>query len=145
MPWLKFLHIVALVIWCGALLYLPALLWQCRASRSGAGFGAVAPPMPRFLFNSLAAPAALLAIASGTLLFLLQGLLGGWLILKLAAVAAMVISHALVGWLALRLEAGRECGLMLGCLGCALLAGLSMLTALLLALVKPLAWPGGTP
>ncbi|BBI51792.1 hypothetical protein HORIV_42130 [Vreelandella olivaria] len=76
MPWLKLLHIAALVIWCGSLLYLPALLSQALQLRKDAGFAQGTPPMPRFFYNSIATPAALIAIASGTLLFLIHGLLG---------------------------------------------------------------------
>ena len=106
MPWLKLLHIAALVIWCGALLYLPALLLHALQLRKDAGFAQGTPPMPRFFYNSIATPAALVAIASGTLLFLLHGLLGGWLILKLGAVVLMVAAHGCFGWLILRLEMG---------------------------------------
>ena len=38
MPWLKLLHIAALVIWCGSLLYLPALLSQTLQLRKDSGF-----------------------------------------------------------------------------------------------------------
>ncbi|MCG6659282.1 hypothetical protein HOP52_16105 [Halomonas campisalis] len=145
MPWLKFLHIVALVIWCGALLYLPALLCQCLSRYRDATFGTAAPSLLRTFFNALATPSALVAIISGTLLFLLHGLLGGWLILKLVAVVGMVISHALLGWLVIRLEAGSERWLAAGALGCALLAGLSMLAVFMLVLTKPLDWSGGLP
>ncbi|WP_226250979.1 hypothetical protein [Halomonas sp. SBBP1] len=48
MPWLKLLHIAALVIWCGSLLYLPALLSQALQLRKDAGFAQGTPPMPRF-------------------------------------------------------------------------------------------------
>lgn len=145
MPWLKFLHIVALVVWCGALLYLPALVWQGASREPRSGFGGDAPPVPRFLFNTLATPAALLAIASGTLLFLIHGLLGGWLVFKLAAVTGMVVSHALLGWLILRLEEERFGGLKAASLACALLAGLGMLAVIVLVLSKPLDWSGGLP
>jgi protoporphyrinogen IX oxidase len=145
MPWLKFLHIVTLVIWCGALLYLPALLWQSLSQQRIAAFDSIAPSLPRLFFNGLATPAALLTIISGTLLFLLHGLLGGWLIFKLVAVAGMVVSHALLGWLVIRLEAGSERGLRLVSLGCALLAGLNMLAVFMLVLTKPLDWSGGLP
>ncbi len=50
MPWLKLLHIAALVIWCGSLLYLPALLLQALQLRKDAGFAQGTPPMPRFFF-----------------------------------------------------------------------------------------------
>ncbi|MFC7369939.1 MULTISPECIES: CopD family protein [Vreelandella] len=140
MPWLKLLHIAALVIWCGALLYLPALLLHALQLRKDAGFAQSAPPMPRFFYNSIATPAALVAIASGTLLFLLHGLLGGWLILKLGAVVLMVAAHGCFGWLILRLEMGISSGVKTATLLALLLALAGMLGVLGVVLAKPLNW-----
>ncbi len=140
MPWLKLLHIAALVIWCGALLYLPALLQHSLQLRKDAGFSQTAPPMPRFFYNSIATPAALVAIASGTLLFLLHGLLGGWLILKLGAVVLMVAAHGCFGWLILRLEMGLSRGVKTATLLALLLALTGMLGVLGVVLAKPLNW-----
>ncbi|KFC50174.1 hypothetical protein DK37_18215 [Halomonas sp. SUBG004] len=140
MPWLKLLHIAALVIWCGSLLYLPALLLQALQLRKDAGFAQGTPPMPRFFYNSIATPAALAAIASGTLLFLLHGLLGGWLILKLGAVVVMVVAHGCFGWLILRLEMGIFKGVKMASLCALLLAVLGILGVLGFVLSKPLEW-----
>ncbi|WP_404474225.1 CopD family protein [Vreelandella venusta] len=140
MPWLKLLHIAALVIWCGSLLYLPALLSHALQLRKDAGFAQGAPPMPRFFYNSVATPAALVAIASGTLLFLLHGLLGGWLILKLGAVVAMVAAHGCFGWLILRLELGIYKGVKPAMLLALLLAAAGILAVLGIVLAKPLDW-----
>ena len=140
MPWLKLLHIAALVIWCGALLYLPALLLQALQLRKDAGFAQGTPPMPRFFYNSIATPAALAAIASGTLLFLLHGLLGGWLILKLGAVGLMVAAHGCFGWLILRLEMGIFKGVKAASLCALLLALVGIFGVLGFVLSKPLEW-----
>ncbi|MGO2008018.1 CopD family protein [Vreelandella alkaliphila] len=140
MPWLKLLHIAALVIWCGALLYLPALLLHALQLRKDAGFAQGTPPMPRFFYNSIATPAALVAIASGTLLFLLHGLLGGWLILKLGAVVLMVAAHGCFGWLILRLEMGIFKGVKVASLCALILALTGILGVLGFVLSKPLAW-----
>ena len=140
MPWLKLLHIAALVIWCGALLYLPALLLQALQLRKDAGFAQGTPPMPRFFYNSIATPAALTAIASGTLLFLLHGLLGGWLILKLGAVVLMVAAHGCFGWLILRLEMGVFRGVKTASLCALLLALVGIFGVLGFVLSKPLEW-----
>ncbi len=138
MPWIKFLHIVALVSWCGLLLYLPALLCQlARPERVAQGFSPGVPPLPRLVYNSLATPAALLAIASGSLLFLLQGLAGPWLVLKLLAVSAMVLAHGLCGWLLLRLEHDRPRGVAAGAVLAGGVAGLAMLAVIGLVLAKP--------
>ncbi|MBD3894801.1 CopD family protein [Halomonas sp. ML-15] len=139
MPWIKFVHIAALVCWCGALLYLPALLMASVRQRADGGFDHDAPPIPRFLFNSAATPAALLAIASGTLLFLIYGLAGGWLVLKLAAVMGMVLCHALCGWLILRVEQNHWRGVWTLSALTAALASLLMLTVIALVLAKPFA------
>lgn len=138
MPWLKFLHIVALLSWCGALLYLPALLCQlARPERVAQGISPGAPPLPRLIFNGLASPVALLAIASGTLLFLLNGLAGAWLVLKLLAVSVMVLAHGLCGWLLLRLEQGRLRGVAAASVLTGGVAGLAMLAVVGLVLAKP--------
>ncbi|MDW7748557.1 CopD family protein [Halomonas sp.] len=138
MPWIKFLHIMALTSWCGALLYLPLLLaLSARGPAAATPFAAGAPPMPRFVYNSLATPAALLAIATGTLLFLMHGLAGGWLVLKLLAVVSMVMAHGASGWLILRLEQGALHGVAAGAMAALALAAVSMLAVIVLVLTKP--------
>lgn len=140
MPWLKLFHISALVVWCGSLLYLPALIRHSLQLRRDAGFAQGSPPMARFVYTSIATPAALLAIFSGTLLFIVHGVMGGWLVLKLMAVVVMVAAHGCFGWLMLRLEQGhfRFVGAVtLGALGLALSGIIAVLT---LVLAKPLDW-----
>ncbi|PRY61632.1 putative membrane protein [Vreelandella songnenensis] len=140
MPWLKLLHIAALVIWCGSLLYLPALLSYTLQLRKDAGFAQGSPPMPRFFYNSVATPAALAAIFSGTLLFLFHGLMGGWLIFKLGAVVLMVVAHGCCGWLILRLEMGIYRGVKTASILALLLALAGILGVLGFVLAKPLDW-----
>jgi len=96
MPWLKLVHLSAVIVWAGALLYLP---WSIAAAGTP-------QRMPRGIFTGVATPAALLAIASGTVLFLLHGLLAPWLIAKLALVSLLVLGHAACGMLILRNERG---------------------------------------
>ncbi|QTF91441.1 CopD family protein [Halomonas sp. BM-2019] len=138
MHWIKFLHIVTLVSWCGLLLYLPVLLCQlARPERVELGFSPGAPSLPRLVYNSLASPAALLTIASGSLLFLLQGLAGPWLVLKLLGVSAMVLAHGLCGWLLLRLEHDQPRWVVAGSVLAGGVAGLAMLAVVGLVLAKP--------
>lgn len=138
MPWIKFLHIMALASWCGSLLYLPFLLSQTLRTAPGtSSFAPTAPPVPRLIYNGLATPAALLAIATGTLLFLMNGLAGGWLVLKLMAVAGMVLAHGASGWLILRLEQRSLRGLAAGAMAAMGLAAVSMLAVVALVLAKP--------
>ena len=136
MPLLKLFHFVALICWCGALLYLPALI-AAGTRVNDALFYRDHAHLTRMIFTLVATPAALLAIGSGTLLFVRDAVFAPWLILKLSAVAGIVLCHALCGVLVLRIERfperaiGREC-LVIGVLITALIA-----MALWLVLAKP--------
>ena len=96
MPWLKLLHLAAVVVWCGALPYLALALATAGEPPRRA--------LPRALFTTLATPAALVAIASGTAIFVVDGPTAGWLVAKLALVALLVAGHAAAGALLLRVE-----------------------------------------
>ncbi|ASL27664.1 hypothetical protein E0E54_12015 [Azotobacter chroococcum] len=137
MPWLLSVHIVFLLIWCAALFYLPGLI----AGSSGANFEVSsrqhAVLLNRQLFNLLATPAALFTIASGTLLFLVQGTLGIWLILKLTAVVVMVVCHALYGALILRLEREPQTVVTSLCVALAVTSALAVLCVVWLVLARP--------
>ncbi|MFN4087608.1 MAG: CopD family protein [Alphaproteobacteria bacterium] len=95
-PWLKSLHIAALVVWAACLFVLPALY---------AGFPALADAgatrrlraMARFTFIAIASPAAVIAIAAGTLLIHPTASYEGWLVLKLGLVLLMVLFHVVCG------------------------------------------------
>lgn len=130
MPWLKLLHIGAVIVWCGALLYLPlAVAAAGGGRRRPVALGEPQDEILRALFIWLATPAALLAIGSGTLIFLWQGTLGAWLLAKLALVGLLVLGHASFGVLILRLERrGTARGAALG------------VGALLLPLLLAIAW-----
>lgn len=136
MPLLKLLHFTALFVWCGTLLYLPALIAaSCRSRRAAERPGH--PELNRSIFNLVATPAALVAIGSGTALFLRDGTFGLWLVAKLTAVAVMVICHALCGLLILQCERQQRPALAIAC---AALGGitLGMIAAILwLVLAKP--------
>lgn len=103
MVWLLLLHISAVVCWCGSLLYLPALI---------AGVAAQSTIIERerhlvvaiMVFSRLATPAALIAIASGTAIFIRGDITDVWLIFKLTLVSILVLCHALGGWLMLRTQ-----------------------------------------
>ncbi|HTN30004.1 MAG TPA: CopD family protein [Pseudomonas sp.] len=140
MPWLKLLHFAALLCWCGSLLYLPALI----ASGAQGSHPRLHPETDypvRVVFTHFATPAALLAIGSGTLLFLLAGEWAGWLVVKLAAVAGMALCHALCGVLVLRLERQPERALAVECIGLGGGAALLVGVTLWLVLAKP-QWGG---
>ena len=72
--------------------------------------------LTRTIFNLAATPAALLAIGSGTALFLRESIFDAWLIVKLTTVAGMVLCHALCGVLILRIERVTDPSLRRDCL-----------------------------
>lgn len=135
MPWLKLLHAMALLAWCATLLYLPALI-AAAASRSG---GVIQPgrSLARKLFIALATPMALLAIASGTALFLRDNIFASWLMLKLAAVSALVLCHLLCGVLIVKAEARPSARLWLPCLAVGMTTMILILSILGLVLGRP--------
>ncbi|WP_277374708.1 CopD family protein [Pseudomonas sp. AA-38] len=114
MPLLKLLHLSTLICWCGALLYLPAMIAAGTRSSDDLFYRDHAH-LTRMLFNLVATPAALLAIGSGTALFLREQLFDAWLIVKLTSVAGMVVCHALCGVLILRIERVAEPSLRRQC------------------------------
>ena len=71
MPLLKLLHFAALLCWCGSLLYLPAMI--AAGKRSEQLFYRDHAHLTRMVFTLISTPAALLAIGSGTALFLRDG------------------------------------------------------------------------
>ncbi len=106
MLWVLALHIIALLFWSAALLYLPPLIAGVAAGRteiveSPRGRASVA----RFVCTHIATPAALVAIMSGTVVFLLDRTVEVWLIAKLTLATGLVICHTLAGLLILRAEA----------------------------------------
>ncbi len=137
MPWIKVLHIATLLCWCGVLLYLPALLITSARPQVASSLDVPAPVVLRYLFTRVATPFALLAIASGTLLFIVGQLIGGWLALKLGAVTGMVLCHVLCGALIVRLEQGKRWGLVPISAAIATLSAMLMLAVLVLVLSKP--------
>jgi len=136
MPLLKLLHFMALIGWCGALLYLPAMIAAGTRS-SDEMFYRDHAHLTRTVFNLIATPAALLAIGSGTALFLRESIFDPWLIVKLTTVAGMVFCHALCGVLILRIERAAEPALRRDCLLIALLLSALIGATLWLVLAKP--------
>lgn len=127
---------MALICWCGALLYLPAMIAAGTRS-SDELFYRDHAHLTRTVFNLLATPAALLAIGSGTALFLREAIFDPWLILKLSTVAGMVLCHALCGLLILRIERAAEPALRRNCLLIGLLLSALIGATLWLVLAKP--------
>jgi putative membrane protein len=141
MPWLLTFHIIALLCWCGALLYLPALLVACYGQP--APLSNAAPPrqdtlLPRMAYSGVATPAALTAIILGTLVFVRYRLLDVWLIFKLILVSVLVGLHLLAGWLMVRAEQGHRRHLKRYCYVLVLLMTATMTAIVWLVLAKPM-------
>jgi len=136
MPLLKLLHFIALIGWCGALLYLPALIAAGTRSNETLFYRDHAH-LTRMVFTLVATPMALLAIGSGTLLIVRESVFDPWLILKLSAVSGMVLCHALCGVLILRIERTPEHAIGRHCVGIGTLIVVLIAITLWLVLAKP--------
>lgn len=102
MSWLLLLHISAMLCWCGTLLYLSVFIADTSFYRGELVSETI--NIPHFLFTLVLTPAALVAILSGTLLFVTMKITEIWLIVKLTLVTGLVICHALTGWMILNLK-----------------------------------------
>jgi protoporphyrinogen IX oxidase len=136
MPLLKLVHFAGLLCWCGTLLYLPALI-SGGTRRNEPLLYRDHAHMTRMVFNLIGTPAALIAIGSGTALFLRQGLVEGWLIVKLSTVAGMVICHTLCGVLVLHVERAPEKSVSIRCGFIGAIAATFITATLWLVLAKP--------
>ncbi|MCO6432891.1 CopD family protein [Nitrosomonas nitrosa] len=103
MLWLLLLHISAVLCWCGTLLYLPALIAGTTSLQSTSEQQRHVS-MVLTIYRSILTPAALIAIVSGTTLFVAGEIADAWLILKLTLVATLVLCHALMGWMILLVQ-----------------------------------------
>ena len=98
LAWLKSLHIAALAIWCAGLLCLPFLL-LAHADAGGRRDFVRLRHLTRTAYTMVTSPAAVVAILAGTALILVAGVITGWMFLKLAVVALMVMVHLHCGHL----------------------------------------------
>jgi putative membrane protein len=107
MLWIKSLHIVFLVSWYAGLFYLPRLFVYHAMATDPTGIERF-KVMERKLFYGIMTPSAVIAIASGSWLWLGYGITGGWLYVKLVLVAILVIHHLWLGKLMLDLRNDRN-------------------------------------
>lgn len=138
MLWFLLLHIIGVLFWAAALLYLPALI----AGGVTHDEKLKEPPVPydsiaRAVFTFVATPAALVAIIAGTLVFVLNHTIVPWLIFKLTLVALLVVCHALAGLLILRAESRNGKPVVPWCLILGVVSGSLMFAIVWLVLSKP--------
>lgn len=133
MLWLLLLHIGAVICWCGSLLYLPALIAGTFSVNEKQRLQALTLKV----FSRVATPAALIAIVSGTALFLAGGIIDRWLILKLTLVSILVLCHALSGWILIRTEQAPDKNFALPCVAIGITAAISIPAIVWVVLTKP--------
>ena len=110
-PWLKAVHVVAVISWMAALLYAPRLFVYHRESVSAGGAtDKLFRLMERRLLTIIAMPAMIATWISGLFLVTISGSVdweSAWPWVKFAAVLAMTWFHHWVGRTRRDLEAGR--------------------------------------
>jgi putative membrane protein len=102
-PWIKALHIVAVVSWMAGLFYLPRLfVYHAELAAAGSELAEVFKVMEAKLLRLIMNPAMTATWALGILLALTPGVVEwseAWIYVKLAGVAVLTWFHH---WLALR-------------------------------------------
>ena len=98
MLWIKSLHIIFLVTWFAGLFYLPRLFvyHSMAASTDREGLERF-KVMERKLFYGIMTPGGILTVVFGLWLWLVYGISGTWLLIKLALVAALIVYHVYCG------------------------------------------------
>lgn len=136
MPWLLVVHISAILLWSASLLYLPALIVSGKSGR--VDFEQRHPlALGRTLFTLIVTPAAMLAIVSGTAIFMTMHVTSLWLVLKLSLVSGLVICHALLGWMILRVDHDSGKNTIAICVSLATASVLFVVAIFTVVLMKP--------
>ena len=139
-PWVKSLHIIAIIAWMAGLLYLPRLFVYHAGVPPVSNRAQMLAVMERRLLYGIMLPAAAMSYAFGALLAATPGIVAwrsGWIWAKLAIVLLLTIFHCfLARW---------RCGLAAGEAGHSVkfyrivneLPTLAMIAIVLLVVLKP--------
>lgn len=98
-PWVKSLHIIAVIAWMAGLLYLPRLFVYHADVPSGSNRAAMLGIMERRLLRGIMLPAAVMAYGFGFVLAATPGVVDwrrGWIWAKLGVVVLLTIFHILL-------------------------------------------------
>jgi protoporphyrinogen IX oxidase len=98
-PWIKALHIVAMVAWMAGLLYLPRLFVYHADAAPGSDKSETFKIMERRLLRGITTPAAIATVVFGALLAGTPGVVDwhqGWIWTKLALVGGLIVFHILL-------------------------------------------------
>jgi len=104
-PWLKWLHIVALISWMVGLFYLPRL-FVYHAEATSAEVRETLSVMQAKLMKVIMTPAMLVTWVSGIALIASIGISGLWIVAKIACVFALTAFHGICGKWRKELAAG---------------------------------------
>jgi putative membrane protein len=99
-PWIKALHIVAVVAWMAGLLYLPRLFVYHAEAAPGSDKAETFKIMEHRLLRAIMLPAVLMVVVFGGLLAATPGVVDwrqGWIWAKLVLVAGLIAFHHLLG------------------------------------------------
>ena len=99
-PWLKALHIIAVIAWMAGLLYLPRLFVYHAGVAPDSDQARLFMTMERRLYRGIMTPASAMTVLFGGLLLAVPGLVSwssGWLHAKLLLVLVLLAAHGLMG------------------------------------------------
>lgn len=109
-PWVKALHIIAVIAWMAGLLYLPRLFVYHADSPRGSDRAAMLETMERRLLHAIMLPAAVMTYAFGMALAATPGVIDwhrGWIWAKLGLVVLLTLFHIFLMRWRLDLARGR--------------------------------------
>ena len=95
-PWLKALHIISVIAWMAAMLYLPRLFVYHADAEPGSDKSETFKVMERRLLRAIMTPAMAASLLFGGALMLVPGAVdwqAGWIWMKIAMVAGLLIMH----------------------------------------------------
>ena len=98
----KGLHIAGIVLWSAGLIALPLLLAQHDSEHGQREYQRVRR-FTHYGYTRLLTPAATIAVAAGTALLFLRSVFVPWMFGKLVLVGALVVLHAWIGNLVVRM------------------------------------------
>lgn len=98
-PWIKALHVIAVIAWMAGMLYLPRLFVYHCAATPGSELSETLKTMERRLLRAIMNPAMIAVWVFGGLMFWVQEWAQGWLLAKLALVSMLTaVHHAFALW-----------------------------------------------
>jgi len=110
-PWVKALHIIAVIAWMAGLLYLPRLYVYHAGVPAQSSRAAMLEIMERRLLRAIMLPAAVMTYGFGVALATIPGVVDwhrGWIWAKLGLVALLTVFHILLAYWQRGFSAGKN-------------------------------------